>query len=90
MSKPYFASPRPWFTRKTGNVTWQAGVIAFKHEDDFEIFVKAVNKLVDEDGVDFGLSTGAVELQAKAEALRDEMKAAAKAQATAKEAPVPV
>jgi hypothetical protein len=67
-----------------GNIAWAPGAIAFKHEDDFAYFAKAVNKLVDDDGVDFGLSTAALGLQAQCEAVQEGIKAAAK---KAKEAP---
>ena len=70
----------------TGGVTWRGGPIAFRHEDDFAVFAKAVDKMVDDDGVEFGLSTAALALQAKVDALRDDLKAAQKRAKLAPEA----
>jgi len=64
---------------ETGNVTWRESVMIFRNEEDFETFAKAVRRFVDDDGVDFGLSTGALELQAKVEETMDGIKAAKKA-----------
>ena len=63
---------------KPGNVEWQAGTFTFT-EADFETFAKAVAKLHDDDGVDFGLTTGLLTLHAATEERLDQIKAARKA-----------
>jgi len=60
---------------ETGAVTWQAGTIKFANEDDFTCLAKAIDKMVDDDGVEFGLSTAALALQAKVDAIRENLKA---------------
>ena len=70
---------------KTGAVAWSEATLTFRTDEDFATFKKAVDKMVDEDGVDFGLSTGALELQAQCDAKAEELQAAKKAAAAAKE-----
>ncbi len=62
-----------------GAVAWGEAALTFRTDDDFAVFKKAVDKLIDDDGVEFALSTGALELQAQCEAKAEELKAARKA-----------
>jgi hypothetical protein len=64
---------------KTGAVSWSEAALTFRTDDDFGTFAKAVEKMIDDDGVEFGLSTGALELQAACNAKAEDLKAAKKA-----------
>lgn len=70
---------------KTGAVSWGEAALEFRNDEDFTTFAKAVDHMVENEGVIFELATGAVELQAQCDAKAEELKAAKKAAEAARE-----
>lgn len=62
-----------------GTIVWGEAELTFRTDDDFATFKKAVDKMVDEEGVEFGLSTAALTLQGACDAKADDLKVAKKA-----------
>ena len=47
---------------KTGQVDWTKGVVNLGNEEDFRQFVRMVNRHIEDEGVEFDLGKGALEL----------------------------
>jgi len=60
--------------QKTGAVDWVKGVVKFDDGDDFEQFARMVRRHLEDDGVDFDLGAGALELIGAIESKEGELR----------------